>query len=70
MGAAFLMRVDAMARTAEVIIEGDLSSRIPPRGTRDNFDRLAASLNRMLIPVMGVRSCMGCYGARASAGVG
>jgi signal transduction histidine kinase len=48
MSAVFLRRVDAIARTAEAIIEGDLSSRVPLRGTRDNFDRLSASLNRML----------------------
>jgi len=48
MSVVFLRRVDAIALTAEAIIEGDLSSRIPLRGTRDNFDRLSASLNRML----------------------
>ena len=45
---AFLSRVDAIARTAEAIINGDLGSRVPLRGTDDNFDRLSATLNRML----------------------
>jgi signal transduction histidine kinase len=45
---AFLSRVDAIGRTAEAIINGDLSSRVPLRGTNDNFDRLSATLNRML----------------------
>jgi signal transduction histidine kinase len=45
---AFLRRVDAITRTAEAIIGGELHSRIPLRGTNDNFDRLSATLNRML----------------------
>src|SRR5215510_9397684 len=44
----FLQREDAMASTADVIIAGDLSQRIPTRGTNDNFDRLSATLNLML----------------------
>ncbi len=44
----FLRRVDAIAHTVEAIIDGDLNSRVPLRGTNDNFDRLSASLNRML----------------------
>lgn len=45
---AFLRRVDAISRTAEAIIAGDLSRRIPLRGTGDDLDRLAGTLNRML----------------------
>ena len=45
---AFLARVDAIARTAEAIIEGDLGRRVPVRGTGDDLDRLAGTLNRML----------------------
>ena len=45
---AFLRRVDSIARAAEAIFGGDLSQRIPLRGTGDDFDRLAATLNRML----------------------
>jgi signal transduction histidine kinase len=44
----FLQRVDAFTRTAEAVIGGELGSRVPLRGTRDNFDRLAHTLNRML----------------------
>jgi len=45
---AFLNRVDAIARTAEAIIGGDLARRVPVRGTGDDLDRLASTLNRML----------------------
>ena len=45
---AFLARVDAIARTAEAIIEGDLTRRVPVRGTGDDLDRLAGTLNHML----------------------
>jgi signal transduction histidine kinase len=45
---AFLARVDAIARTAEAIIAGDLTHRVPMRGTGDDLDRLAGTLNRML----------------------
>ena len=44
----FLRRVDAISRTAEAIIDGDLSRRVPTRGTEDDLDRLAAMLNHML----------------------
>ena len=44
----FLRRVDTISRTAEAIVEGDLSQRVPLRGTGDDFDRLASTLNRML----------------------
>ncbi|HJS86138.1 MAG TPA: HAMP domain-containing sensor histidine kinase [Acetobacteraceae bacterium] len=44
----FLRRVDAIGRVAEAIIEGDLARRVPVRGTGDDLDRLAATLNRML----------------------
>jgi signal transduction histidine kinase len=44
----FLRRVDAISRTAEAIIEGDLSHRVPTHGTGDDLDHLAATLNRML----------------------
>lgn len=45
---AFLRRVDAISRTAEAIIGGDLGRRVPTRGTGDDLDRLASTLNRML----------------------
>jgi signal transduction histidine kinase len=44
----FLRRVDAISRTAEAIIAGDLSQRVPARGTGDELDYLAGTLNRML----------------------
>jgi signal transduction histidine kinase len=44
----FLNRVDAISRTAEAIIDGDLTQRVPVRGTGDDLDRLAETLNRML----------------------
>jgi signal transduction histidine kinase len=44
----FLHRVDAIARTAEGIIGGDLTRRVPTSGNGDDLDRLAATLNRML----------------------
>ena len=45
---AFLTRVDAISRTAEAIISGDLARRVPVRGTDDDLDRLASTLNHML----------------------
>ncbi len=47
-GNAFLRRVDTIVRTADAIVEGDLARRVPLRGTGDDFDRLASTLNRML----------------------
>jgi signal transduction histidine kinase len=44
----FLHRVDAISRTAEAIIDGDLTKRVPLQGTGDDLDRLAETLNRML----------------------
>jgi signal transduction histidine kinase len=43
-----LKRVDAVSRTTQAIVAGDLSRRIPSRGTDDEFDRLASSVNAML----------------------
>lgn len=45
---AFLTRVDAITRTAEASIGGDHLRRVSIRGTNDDLDRLAATLNRML----------------------
>lgn len=45
---AFLARVEGIARTAEAIISGDLGQRVPIRGTDDDLDQLASTLNRML----------------------
>ena len=45
---AFLKRVETIRRTAEAIIAGDLTQRVPVRGTGDDLDRLSQTLNRML----------------------
>jgi signal transduction histidine kinase len=44
----FLRRVDGITSTAQAIIAGNLKRRIPVRGTSDDLDRLAVTLNRML----------------------
>lgn len=41
-------RIGEMRRTAESIIEGDLSSRVPVAGDGGEFDQQAAAFNRML----------------------
>ena len=43
-----LKRLDAVSRTARAIVQGDFSHRVPTRGTDDEFDELAASMNAML----------------------
>ncbi len=43
-----LRRLEAINRTSREIMAGDLSRRIPPRGTDDDFDQLAHNLNAML----------------------
>jgi signal transduction histidine kinase len=48
MSASLLRRVEAVRRTAQEIMAGDLSRRVPTRGTGDDFDQLSASLNEML----------------------
>jgi signal transduction histidine kinase len=44
----FLRRVDAINRTSQEIIAGNLSERIPQRGVDDEMDRLAENINVML----------------------
>lgn len=41
-------RLSAISGTAEAIIDGDLARRVPVRGARDDLDRLAMTINRML----------------------
>jgi signal transduction histidine kinase len=41
-------RVAAVQRAAERIMQGDLRERLPARGSGDDFDRLAGSVNLML----------------------
>ena len=43
-----LQRVEAVNRTSERIIHGDLTQRVPVSGSGDEFDQLAANLNAML----------------------
>ena len=45
---SFLRKSDAMARACRAIMDGDLKARIPVRGTQDELDRLAATINEML----------------------
>ena len=47
-GSGFLRRIDTITRTSRTIMGGDLSARIPVRGTYDEIDQLIASLNAML----------------------
>ena len=47
-GSNFLRRIDTITRTSRAIMAGDLSARIPVRGTHDEIDQLVASLNAML----------------------
>ncbi|MDB5673086.1 MAG: histidine kinase, partial [Sphingomonas bacterium] len=47
-------RLDAINRTAEAIIGGDLARRVPLGGNGDEFDRLAATLNQMLERIGGL----------------
>jgi signal transduction histidine kinase len=44
----FLRRVEQVNRTSERVMAGNLSDRVPLDGTSDEFDQLAANLNRML----------------------
>jgi signal transduction histidine kinase len=43
-----LRRVELVNRTSERVMAGNLSDRVPLDGTSDEFDLLAANLNRML----------------------
>jgi len=43
-----LRRVEQVNRTAERVMAGHLSDRVPLNGTSDEFDQLAANLNQML----------------------
>ncbi|HYZ43065.1 MAG TPA: HAMP domain-containing sensor histidine kinase, partial [Stellaceae bacterium] len=48
MSRKLLRRVEQVNRTSERVMAGNLSDRVPLRGTGDEFDQLAANLNRML----------------------
>jgi signal transduction histidine kinase len=44
----YAKRVEAIETTTREIMDGDLRRRLPVTGTRDEFDRLATSINAML----------------------
>jgi len=48
MGRTILRRIDNISATAETIMGGDLSRRMPLSGRGDEFDDLGSRLNRML----------------------
>ena len=48
MTAAITQRLEAINRAALTVMDGDLSQRVPIKGTGDDFDRLAGTLNVML----------------------
>jgi signal transduction histidine kinase len=48
MGRNMLRRVEQVNRTAERVMAGNLSDRVPRRGGNDEFDQLAGNLNGML----------------------
>ncbi len=48
MSLAIGRRIEAVSSTARRVMAGDLSQRVPIRGSRDDFDRLAETLNLML----------------------
>lgn len=45
---AFLKRIDSFSETADSVMQGRLSERIPVSGTGDEYDRLAGRFNEML----------------------
>lgn len=47
-------RLDAISKTAKVIIAGDIRKRMPLTGRDDEFDQLATTLNRMLDRIEGL----------------
>jgi len=47
-------RIEAITSTSRLIMQGDLSLRVPTRGTGDDFDELADHLNRMLDQIEGL----------------
>jgi signal transduction histidine kinase len=46
-----MKRIDSVADTSRQIMAGDLSGRLEVTGTGDEFDRLAISLNHMLVRI-------------------
>lgn len=52
----YAKRVETVERTTREIMEGDFGRRLPIAGTRDEFDRLAVSINDMLGRIEGLMS--------------
>jgi signal transduction histidine kinase len=48
LGVGFLRRIEEINRTSRAIMEGNLSNRVPTRGSGDEMERLAVNLNAML----------------------
>jgi signal transduction histidine kinase len=51
---AMLARVEALSNVSREIVNGDLARRIPLRGSNDEFDHLAVSLNAMFDRIQGL----------------
>ncbi|MEA1648167.1 ATP-binding protein [Nitrospirillum sp. BR 11164] len=49
-----LRRIEAIHRASATIMAGDLSQRLPTRGSSDDFDKLAAIVNAMLGKIEGL----------------
>lgn len=58
MSRSLLGRIEGINRGTEDILQGDLTRRMPVRGNRDEFDRLATSLNAMLDQIDGLMTGM------------
>jgi len=54
MSLGLLTRVEAISQASREIMAGDLGRRIPVRGSHDEFDHLAESLNAMLVRIEGL----------------
>ena len=50
----FLSRTDAIAKACRAIMEGNLKTRVPVRGTEDELDRLSHTINDMLDRIAGL----------------
>jgi len=51
-------RIEAINQTSREIMEGDLSQRVARDGSGDDFDQLAANLNRMLERIEGLMAAV------------
>jgi len=50
----FLSRTDAIAKACRAIMDGNLKTRVPLRGTGDELDRLSHTINSMLDRIAGL----------------